>query len=116
MRIGELAKVTGVSERSLRHYEKKGILKATRLPNGYREYAKDSAMIVSRITCMLDSGLTTKTIAEILPWILQDTKSAERSDAVRAVIQREAIRLEHEILKLRRSRNLLVSSLQQEGN
>ncbi len=38
MRIGELSKKTGVSERSLRHYEEKGLLPSKRLVNGYRDF------------------------------------------------------------------------------
>jgi MerR family Zn(II)-responsive transcriptional regulator of zntA len=38
MRISELAQATGVSIRSLRHYEQKGLLHPRRLDNGYRDY------------------------------------------------------------------------------
>jgi len=36
--IGELAKATGVSTDTLRHYERKGVLNSQRAGNGYREY------------------------------------------------------------------------------
>jgi hypothetical protein len=38
MRIGESAKATEVSTRSLRYHEEQGLLPAERLANGYREY------------------------------------------------------------------------------
>ena len=47
MRIGELSKETGVSERALRHYEEKGILPLKRLENGYRDF-DESAIEKSR--------------------------------------------------------------------
>ena len=38
MRIGELARRTGVSRRSLRYYEQHGLLHARRGGNDWREY------------------------------------------------------------------------------
>lgn len=38
LRVGELAKLTGVSADTLRHYERKGLLAPGRLANGYRQY------------------------------------------------------------------------------
>lgn len=38
MRIGELSRRSGVSERSLRWYEQQGLLVAGRSANGYRDY------------------------------------------------------------------------------
>src|SRR5262245_53091889 len=40
LRSGELARVSGVSADTLRHYERKGLLKPRRAPNGYREYPR----------------------------------------------------------------------------
>jgi len=41
-RIGELAKATGVSTDTLRHYERKGVLRSARSGNGYREYPENA--------------------------------------------------------------------------
>ena len=42
MRISELARLTGVTVHALRHYERAGLLRPARLPNGYRDYAGDA--------------------------------------------------------------------------
>ena len=39
MQISELARPTGVTVHALRHYERAGLLRPDRLPNGYRHYA-----------------------------------------------------------------------------
>jgi DNA-binding transcriptional MerR regulator len=39
MQISELARQTGVTVHALRHYERAGLLRPARLPNGYRDYA-----------------------------------------------------------------------------
>lgn len=38
MKISQLSRATGVSPRSIRHYEKKKLLTANRLENDYREF------------------------------------------------------------------------------
>lgn len=67
MRIGELAKRTGVSERSLRYYETQGLLEPKRRPSGYREYEESDVDTVRHIRVLLGAGLSTSFIAEVLP-------------------------------------------------
>ncbi|GAB1515913.1 MerR family transcriptional regulator [Actinophytocola sp. KF-1] len=67
MRIGELAKRTGVSERSLRYYEEQGLLAPTRTPAGYRVYAESDVDVVRHVQMLLAAGLNTAFIREVLP-------------------------------------------------
>jgi DNA-binding transcriptional MerR regulator len=67
MRIGELAKRTGVSERSLRYYEQQGLLVAQRTPGGHREYPELAVDRVIRIQELFAAGLHSRKIAELLP-------------------------------------------------
>ncbi|MEU4516134.1 MerR family transcriptional regulator [Nonomuraea wenchangensis] len=67
MRIGELVRRTGVSERLLRYYEEQGLLAPERRPSGYREYTETHVETVRRIRCLLSAGLSTATIATVLP-------------------------------------------------
>ncbi|SCB02153.1 Transcriptional regulator, MerR [Bacillus mycoides] len=57
MRIGELSKETGVSERALRHYEEKGLLPSQRLANGYRDFDESAIEKVELIQMYLQIGL-----------------------------------------------------------
>ncbi|MFJ9377049.1 MerR family transcriptional regulator [Streptomyces sp. NPDC101455] len=65
--IGELAKRTGTSERLLRYYERAGLLRPERLPNGYREYTDSDTAAVLRIRALLAAGLPTRVIRHVLP-------------------------------------------------
>ncbi|MFI9843271.1 MerR family transcriptional regulator [Nonomuraea sp. NPDC051941] len=72
MKIGELARRTGVSRRLLRYYEEQGLLRPVRLPNGYREYGEPDVASVRHIRTMLAAGLPTTVIALLLPCVHDD--------------------------------------------
>jgi DNA-binding transcriptional MerR regulator len=67
MKIGELAALTGVPARMLRYYETKGLIQPARLHNGYRDYGDYLVDRVVKIRGLLDAGIPTRVIGEILP-------------------------------------------------
>lgn len=69
MKIGDLARATGVNPRLLRYYEEQGLLTVHRLPSGHRRYAPDAPDTVRRIRILLDAGLPTRTIRDVLPCV-----------------------------------------------
>jgi DNA-binding transcriptional MerR regulator len=71
MRIGELARRTGTTERALRYYEEQGLLRPARLPSGYREYDAGDLDTVRHVRTLLAAGLTTEVIAEVLPCMVE---------------------------------------------
>jgi DNA-binding transcriptional MerR regulator len=67
MRIGELARATGVSIDTLRYYERIGLLpKVRRADNGYREYPAEVQNRVRVIRNAVDLGFPLKEIARVL--------------------------------------------------
>lgn len=58
MQIGEAAVWSGASPRSLRYYEKHGLLSPARDDNGYRVYDAVSVVRARNIKDLLDIGLT----------------------------------------------------------
>ncbi len=69
VKIGELARKTGVSVRALRYYEEEGLIRPGREGNGYRDFCPGSVEAVLQIRGMLDAGLPTRLIREILPYL-----------------------------------------------
>lgn len=69
MLIGELASRTGVPTRLLRYYEEQGLLCPERSANGYRHYPETLLERVTQIRGLLDAGVPTKIIREILPYL-----------------------------------------------
>jgi DNA-binding transcriptional MerR regulator len=72
MLIGQLAKRTGTSERLLRYYERVGLLASQRQANGYREYDDAAELTVRQIRALLDAGLSTTLIKQVLPCAADD--------------------------------------------
>ncbi|WP_239088846.1 MerR family transcriptional regulator [Micromonospora gifhornensis] len=69
LRIGELALRTGVSPRMLRHYDNQGLLPAERSATGQRLFEVSAVEQVRSIRLLLDAGLPTRVIAELLECI-----------------------------------------------
>ncbi|MEU3529290.1 MerR family transcriptional regulator [Streptomyces sp. NPDC038707] len=109
MRIGELARRTGVSERSLRYYEKEGLLSARRTPGGHREYAETAVDRVRRIQELYAAGLCSSKIAELLPYMRDsDGRPVRTADEyLVGELTVERARIDRMIQDLQRSRAVL---------
>jgi DNA-binding transcriptional MerR regulator len=77
MKIGELAAATDTSVRLLRYYEEQGLLASYRLVSGHRRYDDSAPAAVRRIRGLLDAGLPTRVIRDLLPCVRQDGSVAE---------------------------------------
>ena len=65
--IQEVAKLTGTTSRTLRHYDAIGLLAPTRVGgNGYRRYDESALVRLQRILLLRDLGLALPQIAEVL--------------------------------------------------
>lgn len=69
MKIGELSHLTGVSVRALRYYEEEGLIRPARGGNGYRDYCDGAAEVVRQIRGLIECGLPTRIIRDILPYL-----------------------------------------------
>lgn len=108
MRMGEMTRQTGVSERLLRYYEQQGLLTPARLPNGYRVYCEQDVETVRRVRTLLNAGLTTETIARVLPCIRTENEELVPvcPDLV-SQLRQERERITRAIDDLRSSRGIL---------
>jgi DNA-binding transcriptional MerR regulator len=66
MRIGELARRSGTSARSIRYYEQQGLMVARRRPNGYRDYDEAHLRLVGELRSLLGNGFD---LEEIRPFV-----------------------------------------------
>jgi DNA-binding transcriptional MerR regulator len=109
VRIGALAGQTGISQRLLRYYEEQGLLRPSRLANGYREYDESDVVTVSHIRDLLAAGLPTAVIAQVLPCVHRDDGQLIPSPCPGMVshLGRERARLADAINELQTARQAL---------
>jgi len=82
MVIGELAARTGVSPRSLRYYEQKGLIASERMENGYRDFAPSQVARVRAIQFYMSLGLSTDQIVGVFRCGGKQDEEAARATAI----------------------------------
>jgi len=109
MKIGELAARTGVSARMLRYYEGQGLIRPVRLHNGYRDYGDYLIERVVRIRGLLDAGIPTRVIGEILPCFdgSNSTTPVDPDPRLREVLVRQRDRMSENIRVLLENREAI---------
>lgn len=109
MRIGELARRTGVSERSLRYYEQQRLLVSERTSGGHRVYPEAAVARVIRIQELLAAGLTTALIGQVLPCMRDEDGGPAGNATPRlvATLAAERDRIDRTIDDLARTREVL---------
>lgn len=101
MQIGRLARAAGVSVDTIRLYEARGMIRADRRANGYRDFTDEALVVVRLIRQGQALGFSLREIAEVLHG-LQGEMSAE------AVTDLLVARIAAEILASRRCRRCAV--------
>lgn len=103
MRIGEVAAAAGVSTRALRYYEEQQLLPSERSPSGQRLYAEGAVERVLWIQALYAAGLSSRTIAELLPCVATGVATA----AMVARLTAELHRIDAQLDELGRTRDRL---------
>jgi DNA-binding transcriptional MerR regulator len=114
VRIGELSKRTGVPSRMLRYYEEQGLITPRRLDNGYREYDDYLVDRVGKIRGLIDAGIPTRIVTNILPCLGQpQTIVVENAEpGLFELLEVERDRMSEKIDFLTHNRDALTSYLQ----
>ncbi|EDX21394.1 MerR-protein transcriptional regulator [Streptomyces sp. Mg1] len=89
MRIGQLARRSGVSVRALRYYEEQRLLESTRTPGGQRDYPDEALERVQLIQDLYAAGLSSRTVLELLPCVSTGVATPAMLDQL--IIERDRI-------------------------
>lgn len=66
--IGEFSKIVGVSEHTLRYYEKEGLIKVNRDENNVRVYSDKDKLWVETLLHLKKSGMSLKDMKQFIMW------------------------------------------------
>lgn len=113
MNIGELSAKTGVSPRSLRHYEKQGFITPEREANGYRRYDDRAAAAATAIHAIYSVGFTSDDVRAILPCAVGTAPHDDPALLARVAELRETV--SERIDSLNRTRDALSEFLRAAG-
>jgi MerR family transcriptional regulator, copper efflux regulator len=110
MKIGELSRRSGASARSIRHYEKSGLLVSSRQSNGYRHFGPEAVPRIRHIVRMIGLGFSLEEIATFSPCMFTDEAKGLCPEA-RVAHQEKLADLERQISELESRRARLVKTL-----
>ncbi|MDO7896033.1 MerR family transcriptional regulator [Pseudomonas citrulli] len=100
MRIGELAKITGLAASRIRFYEASGLIKSVeRRANGYRDYAPETEWLLQIITGAQAAGFSLEQIRQLMPMDAQGWQEEALLSGLRQKVE------EIEVLQQRLAQN-----------
>ena len=116
LRIGELAKLAGVSVKALHVYEKKNIIKPVEVDEntGYRYYSPDQFRLVESLLELQDMGFSLDEISKILSGKCSREEVSDMFDDKKILLQERIWKLEAKIKELSVIKDRLNDG--QEGN
>ncbi|MEA2002037.1 MAG: heavy metal-responsive transcriptional regulator [Actinomycetota bacterium] len=107
MKIGELARVTGVSTKTIRYYEEIGVLpEPERADNGYRLYAESA---VDRLTFVKDAQATGLSLDEIAAILGLRERGEATCNHVMHLLEHHLKQLDSRIAALQKTRATLTA-------
>jgi DNA-binding transcriptional MerR regulator len=102
--IGEFSKIVGVSEHTLRYYEKEGLIKVNRDENNVRVYSDKDKLWVETLLHLKKSGMSLKDMKQFIMWgYMGDETMEERL----ALLKNHRKKVEEEFEKIRQSLEFL---------
>jgi len=90
----------GVSARSIRHYERAGLLRATRRPNGYRDFDATAAERVRAIRDLVATGFTIDEVGSLAACLDESIATTGCCAKTRAAYEAKLARIDEQVRTL----------------
>lgn len=112
MRIGELAKIAGVTPRTIRYYENLGLLRPNeREGKGFRYYTQTELAKLQKIDCLKSLGLTLEEITAVIDLYFEDSTGIRGKQKVLEILQVHLYETDEKILSLGQFRSDLEANI-----
>ncbi|MGH8783012.1 MerR family transcriptional regulator [Paraburkholderia sp.] len=108
--IGALARETGASVRSIRHYDEHGLLASVRASNGYRVFPRAAVTQVRQIQRMIATGFSLADI-RAFPDCMRMIEGASACSETTGAQRKRLASIERQIADLERRRARLLKTL-----
>ena len=112
MQIGAMAQATGLSRDTLRFYEKRGLLRARRGANGYRDYPPEAVDWLRYLRTAQELGFTLAEIEADMP-LLAAPDAPETAKLLRAALANKLANIDARIAGLSQLRDEVARRLGQ---
>lgn len=109
MRIRDFAKKLGVSERVVRHYEARGLLRPPRTTNGYRAFSASDLRRAEWIRDLIGAGFSTKEIRTVVPYF--EKSGPVVGEACRTTLETKLAQIDRLLDDLGRRRSIVAERL-----
>ncbi|QDZ13638.1 MerR family DNA-binding transcriptional regulator [Humibacter ginsenosidimutans] len=111
MRIGEVATSAGVTVKTVRHYETLGLIRSTRLSNGYRDYGEDAPRLVAEAHALSRAGIRLEQTRPFLDCLSEGSEHGDDCVTTRPAYRAAIDDLTERIDELSRRRDALLELL-----
>jgi len=112
MLIGELARRSGATTRTLRYYESHGLLHARRSANGYRDYDESELRVVAEIRGLLATGFVLHDIRPFVDCLRAGNVSGDVCPDSKTVLRRKLAEVDECMRQLSAVRERLQAQLE----
>jgi peroxiredoxin/DNA-binding transcriptional MerR regulator len=113
VRIGEIARLAGVTVKTVRYYESLGLIEPGRLANGYRDYDEHDLRLVREARALSDLGIPVEQTRPFLECLTAGQPHGDDCPAALAEYRHAIDDLSMRIQALTRRRDVLLRHLQQ---
>ncbi len=86
--ISEAAKAVGLNPRTIRYYERRGLLKAARTLSGYRVFGEEELIRLKLVKQLRRLGFSIVDTHQVLPILVNASPRSQRTHALKRVLTR----------------------------
>ncbi|MDJ0589028.1 MAG: MerR family transcriptional regulator [Pleurocapsa sp. MO_226.B13] len=113
MRISELAKLAGVTPRTIRYYESLGLLKANqREGTGFRYYTNDELARLQKINLLKTLGLSLNEISKVVPLLFEEPQKLAGKRMLLDILKEHLQKIDQQVDSLTQHRTELLKRIE----